>query len=238
MNCEKCQELLSDYIDGELAIDERHLLSAHLEECLACYTVRDDLKAILGFCQEHRGEYDEVPNSRAMWVRIRNTIEMDGQFGQNTIAPGLNAQGKESLWKRFGSASWQLSFGQLIATVSAIAIVVSIFTTVGIQRFRTSTDGTAASTTADVGRSAPDPDERIRQQQLNISYWNQRIEQRKARWSPQLRDAFDRNLGAVDRAVNDSRQQLKQNPHDEISEEMLNAALNEKMELLKDFSEQ
>jgi hypothetical protein len=38
--------------------------------------------------------------------------------------------------------------------------------------------------------------------------------------------------------VNDSRQQLKQNPHDEISEEMLNAALNEKMELLKDFSEQ
>jgi hypothetical protein len=137
--------------------------------------------------------------------------------------------------------SWQLSFGQLIAAVSAIAIVVSIFTTVGIQRLRNSPDGAATSTTADVAGlspGSPDPDERIRQQQLNISYWNQRIEQRKARWSPQLRDAFDRNLGAVDRAVNDSRQQLKQNPHDEISEEMLNAALNEKMELLKDFSEQ
>jgi hypothetical protein len=53
-----------------------------------------------------------------------------------------------------------------------------------------------------------------------------------------VRDAFDRNITALDRAVDESKQQLMQNPHDEVSEEMLNAALTEKMELLKDFSEQ
>jgi hypothetical protein len=86
--------------------------------------------------------------------------------------------------------------------------------------------------------SAPDIDGRLRRQQFDINYWNQRVEQRKARWSSRVRDAFEKNLSAVDRTVMESRQQLMQNPHDEISEEMLNAALNEKMELLKDFSDQ
>ena len=41
----------------------------------------------------------------------------------------------------------------------------------------------------------------------------------------------------IDQAVNDSLNELNRNPHDEVSEEMLNAALNEKLTLLKEFSE-
>ncbi len=33
----------------------------------------------------------------------------------------------------------------------------------------------------------------------------------------------------IDQAVNESLNSLSQNPHDEVSEEMLNAALNEKL---------
>jgi hypothetical protein len=52
-----------------------------------------------------------------------------------------------------------------------------------------------------------------------------------------MRQTFDRNLQVIDQAVNDSMNNLGQNPHDEVSEEMLNSALNEKLALLKEFAE-
>ena len=39
------------------------------------------------------------------------------------------------------------------------------------------------------------------------------------------------------RAVNNSLAELRKNPHDEVSEEMLNSALNDKMALLREFSD-
>jgi hypothetical protein len=63
------------------------------------------------------------------------------------------------------------------------------------------------------------------------------VELNKARWTPQMRDTFDKNMSVIDAAVNDSMRQLKQNPHDEVSEEILNAALNDKVELLKEFAD-
>ncbi|MGH9960852.1 MAG: hypothetical protein ACREBC_27665, partial [Pyrinomonadaceae bacterium] len=73
--------------------------------------------------------------------------------------------------------------------------------------------------------------------QRAINYWNQRIEMNKTRWNQEMRETFDRNLMVIDQAVNDSLSELSRNPHDEVSEEMLNAALNEKLALLREFSE-
>jgi hypothetical protein len=79
--------------------------------------------------------------------------------------------------------------------------------------------------------------DRLWQQRQAIEYWNQRVELNKARWSQNMRDTFDRNLKVIDQAVNDSLSELNRNPHDEVSEEMLNAALNEKLALLREFSD-
>jgi hypothetical protein len=62
------------------------------------------------------------------------------------------------------------------------------------------------------------------------------VELNKARWNPQMRETFDKNLSVIDAAVNESMRQLSLNPHDEVSEEILNAALNDKAELLKEFA--
>src|SRR5260370_929514 len=77
----------------------------------------------------------------------------------------------------------------------------------------------------------------FRQQEQVVAYWNQRVELNKARWNPQMRETFDRNMSLIDAAVNDSMSRLTQNPHDEVSEEILNAALNDKVELLKEFAD-
>ena len=45
-----------------------------------------------------------------------------------------------------------------------------------------------------------------------------------------MRDSFERSLGVIDQAVVNSLDELKTNPHDEVSEEMLNSALRDRMD--------
>jgi len=51
MNCEKCQDLISDFVDGALSQTDQATLNLHLEECLDCAGVRSDLESIVGFCR-------------------------------------------------------------------------------------------------------------------------------------------------------------------------------------------
>jgi hypothetical protein len=74
-------------------------------------------------------------------------------------------------------------------------------------------------------------------QQQQIKYWAQVVEERKGHWSPQMRADFEHNLNLLDETVEDSLKKLSEQPHDEVTEEMLNAALDDKMQLLKEFSD-
>ena len=77
MNCETCQELIHDLIDGSITQRDEFTLDTHLKECLDCDSVRQDLASIVGFCRTQRGQYEAPPNERALWLRIRNAIEAD-----------------------------------------------------------------------------------------------------------------------------------------------------------------
>jgi anti-sigma factor RsiW len=235
MNCEKCQDLISDFVDGALSQEDQITLNSHLEECLDCAGVRNDLQSIVGFCRAHRGEYTAPPNEKALWQRIRNVIEAGG----NSVVASPAAAGR-NFWKYWVGRSWELSLPQLVASAAAIVLVVSLSTAVALRRGQSG--GAIAGTKAASGQESPglavaNVRERVSQQQQLISYWNQRVDFNKARWSPEMRETFDRNLKVIDQAVNDSFDALSQNPHDEVSEEMLNAALNEKLSLLKEFAE-
>jgi anti-sigma factor RsiW len=237
MNCDKCQDLISDFLDGALSNEDKSTLSTHLEECLGCAGVRDDLKSIVGFCQTQRGQYAAPPNEKALWQRIRNMIESGA--GSLAAAPAPGKFSRASSLKTWSGRSWELSFPQLLASAAAIILVVSLSTVVALRRYQTGevAKSNAASTDAGLGLAAAKVRDRVSQQQQLISFWNQRVEYNKARWSPEMRETFDRNLQVIDQTVNDSLNSLSQNPHDEVSEEMLNAALNEKLSLLKEFAE-
>ena len=245
MNCEKCQELLSDFLDGALPDEDHRLLSAHMEKCLDCFHVRKELDDIVSFCRDTRGEYDAPPNERALWLRIRNTIESEGARALSAASTASsNARVRFPFWSRWMDRQWELTLPQLAAAVSVIIIAVALGTAFSLQQVKNSSQMNmqASSNPGGVPTSAKaltgDVDDRVRRQQTSIDYWYERVSERKRRWNPQMREAFERNLNVLDQAVEDSRQRLKVNPHDEISEEMLNAALNDKMELLKEFSDQ
>lgn len=231
MNCEKCQNLISDFLDGALSHEDQKTLNSHLEECLDCADVRNDLQSIVGFCRSNRGDYTAPPNERALWLRIRNVI--DAGASSAAVAP---APSRRSLSNWLGR-SWELSFPQLVASAAAIVLVVSLSTAVGLRRWQGGGKVTTVTTSDELRLAAADVRDRVAKQQQLISYWNQRVEFNKARWSPEMRETFDRNLKVIDQTVNDSIDTLAQNPHDEVSEEMLNTALNEKLSLLKEFAE-
>ena len=229
MNCETCQELIHDLVDGSISQRDEFTLNTHLKECLDCESVRQDLAAIVGFCQTRRGEYEAPPNEQALWLRIRNVIEAD-QRGNHVVPL---ADPSPSFWGRLMGRSWELSLPQLAASVVAIVLLVSLATVVGLRRLGTDVPSTAATAQAET----TDVNDRVSQRRQAINYWNQRVELNKARWSPEMREVFDRNMRVIDEAVANSLNELKKNPHDEISEQMLNESMNDKLALLKEFSD-
>jgi hypothetical protein len=231
MNCEKCHELISDLVDGSITGRDKEFLTSHLDECLGCREVRTDLEAIVSFCQTQRGQYDAVPNERALWLRIRNVIEVGNAVP--VTAPALARRSNVSAWL---GRTWEVSLPQLAASVAAIILVVSLTTVVGLKRWQSNAVVSSAGNSAALNLTESVV-ERTRQQQQLIDYWNQRVEMNKARWNPQMRETFERNLKVIDQAVNASMTELSKNPHDEVSEEMLNSALNEKLAILKEFAD-
>jgi len=244
MNCEKCQELLSDFLDDALGDADRASFGAHLEECLECYNVHAELNSVMSFCRDHRGEYDAPPNERALWLRIRNTIE--GQQSLAAAAQNSTRQVERESWVRHAlGRSWQLSFAQMVTAVVGIIVFASLATVISLRGLKGNPGGmaerdsrgttSAAAIMVDNGARSTEPNDIWQQQQ--IKYLIQVVDQRKAHWNPQVRADFERNLTLLDETVSDSLQKLSQHPHDEVTEEMLNSALNDKMQLLKEFSD-
>lgn len=228
MNCETCQELIHDLIDGSISQTDEFTLNTHLKQCLDCDSVRQDLTSIVGFCRTQRGQYDAPPNDRALWLRIRNVIEAEipGRIAA-TPAP------RRSFLGRLMGHTWELSLPQLATSAVAIVVLVSLATVVGLRRW----GGYGVPATVTQVAASNENDQVWQRQQQVISYWNQRIEVNKVRWSPEMRATFDRNMKFIDEAVANALEDLKRNPHDEVSEQMLNEALNDKLTLLQDFSD-
>lgn len=240
MNCEQCQELLSEFIDGELREKIAAEVETHLSLCAECAELHEDFAGILGFC-EKKGVTEETapPNAQAMWCRINNVIETE-------IKPEIV---KESEQVKAKNRIWSFSFSQIATALVGIAIISSLLTFIGIKNATEPSDiasSSAQSQTlfekvlskvglADTPKQARE--RRMREQQVAIDYWNKRVEARRTQWTRNLREAFDRNLQEIDQVVNEYTQILEENPQDDLSSEMLDSALNEKMNLLREFSD-
>ena len=227
MNCETCQELIHDLIDGSISQTDESTLNTHLKQCLDCESVRQDLASIVGFCRTQRGQYEAPPNERALWLRIRNVIEAEIP---NRVA--ATPAPRRSFLGRLMGHTWELSLPQLATSAVAIVLLVSLATVVGLRRW-----GGYGVPTPVTQAEASNVNDRVWQRQQAINYWNQRVEVNKARWSSEMRETFERNLKVIDEAVANSLNELNRNPHDEVSEQMLNESLNDKLSLLKEFSD-
>lgn len=225
-------------MDNELDEARAGDVRTHLISCDGCAKICEDLAVILDACSRDNSVEVLPPNSQALWCRIHNLIESE-------IKP--ESPPAEEPRRRI----WQLSFAQLASGFVGIAVISSLLTIVGIKNynrpaaddFTTRSASTQTSFEKFAGKigliETPEQarERRIKEQQAAIEYWNNRVQVRRVQWDKNMRDAFDRNLNEVDQAVNEYTIILQKDPQDDLSGEMLDSALTEKMNLLREFSD-
>jgi hypothetical protein len=89
MKCEVCSELLEEYLDGELAPQDREQLAAHLTACIEC----SESFAALTAEQEFFARYDrEIEVPPFLWTRIAahtKTAKRSWLFGKSSLATAI-----------------------------------------------------------------------------------------------------------------------------------------------------
>jgi hypothetical protein len=221
-------------MDNELLPDDAADVRIHLASCADCSAFCEQIAAIIEFCKEDAPVADEMPDRDLMWLKINNIIENDAK----PVVPEPK--------RRF----WQVSFAQAIAAVVCIAIFSSVVTVAVIRNSsmtpaaellsRSSQQTTFEKVLSKVGlvESPHEARERlIRERQTVVDYWNARVQTRRLQWDSTTREAFDRNLRVIDESVSEYTYILQQDPEDELSGEMLDSVLNDKVNLLRDFAE-
>lgn len=228
--------MLDNELDEAQAVEVRD----HLGLCTKCQQICADFTAIMDASPDVSNSPADLlpPNSQALWRRINNIIESEVK-----PAPGEAEQPRQRLW--------QLSLPQLAAALVCIAVISSLLTVVAIRNYNQPSESDltsrseATQTTFEkvlsrvglMDTPQQSRERRLKDQQAAIEYWNTRVQARRLQWNKATRDAFDRNLQAINDSVNEYTVILEQNPDDELSSEMLDSVLSEKMDLLRDFAD-
>lgn len=237
MNCDDCKQDLSLYLDNELDELRAAAVRTHVALCAACAKLLEDLSSIMFTCSEEDASELVPPNSQALWCRISNTIESE-------IKPPPVQQAPQ---RRF----WSLSLPQLASAVLCIAILSSLLTVISVRNYMQppvddfTTRATATQTTFEkvlgkiglIDTPNQSRERHMREQLAAISYWDNRVQTRRAQWDARTREAFDRNLQVINESLDQYNVILQADPEDELSVEMLDSVMNDKMNLLRDFSD-
>lgn len=230
--------MISLFLDGELDATSSASVRSHLTLCPECAKVCEDFAAILDNCDAIEIDGAIPPNPQALWCRISNTIESE-------VKPDPEVAPEPPRGR------WNFSFSQIASAMVGIAVISSLLTIIGIRNYQepsgddfttrsSETQTTFERVLAKVGLiDTPQQarDRRLNEQQAAIEYWDKRVRVRREQWDNRMREAFDRNIAEIDRAVDEYTVILQENPEDELSGEMLDAALNDKMNLLRQFSQ-
>lgn len=223
MVCNECQENISDYIDGSLELGEQVKVERHLADCEPCRAVRDDLLQIVHFSRQ-LPEHLPAP---ALWSRIQSDIADE--------APPSFWTRAAAWWNGVRTRHFNLSIPQMAAGAAAIVIIISIGV-ITLRRDTPDADSQAgAGNRLSAVEASPLSNPDVQQIEAKINARSQSVELRKSDWPKELRDAYDRNMLYIDQTLAQCRHHLRDNPADDVSQELMLNAYWEKLRVLEEF---
>jgi anti-sigma-K factor RskA len=222
MFCTQCQEILSEYIDGALELGEQVNIERHLADCESCRAVRDDLLQIVHFSHQ----LPLQSPSPALWSRIRSDVD--------SLPSGVWSRPQRWL-ARIRVLNFNLSIPQLAAGAAALVVVVSVAAILSQRDGRSLQPAVPSVTSAVAADITPLSNSDFQQLEKQISSLSATVEQKKTTWDPELRTEYERNLYYIDQSLVECRHQLKNNPADDVSQELMLNAYREKVRLLDSF---
>src|SRR5215210_1346848 len=128
MNCEKCQELLSEFLDGTLGHSEHAAVGVHLAACAACAAAREDFHAIIAVAREARGQLFVPTDERALWLRVREEVEAESRPSR-----AARAAAGPTFWSRLFGRRFEFSLPQLAAGAAALVVAAGSLTALGVR---------------------------------------------------------------------------------------------------------
>lgn len=105
MNCEKCSELLLEYMDGELSSEETALVESHIEACTECLREYEDYAEIRRTASEHAQAPELSPE----------TVSALARAAKESVS-----KGRRPFWKRF-------TFSPFLIPALSSAIALSVW---------------------------------------------------------------------------------------------------------------
>ncbi|NOT61815.1 MAG: hypothetical protein HOP19_16500 [Acidobacteria bacterium] len=216
MECLIVRNTLSDYLDSGLPETEAHQFAAHLTGCENCQKLELQLAEI-------RMAARDLPlhtPSKALWMRISNTIEAEGML---TDPRATRPMKKETLLDQWRNAWASLSFPQL-AGAGALAALLVAFGSVGIYRQFNGVVSMGAMQTSVL------PEESKLKSEFERKF--DAFKAKMTSWDAQRRTAFESDLSRLEKSLDACRTQLAAHPQDAQLIEQMRQLYAEKSALL------
>lgn len=202
---------LSEYLDGELAHDERIALEAHLDGCLDCRAVLGDLRAVVATA----GGLPELPPTRDLWPAVAERTSGGLPLRPHTtrVAPA---------WARLAAAA--ALFAALGSGVTWLALAGRA-------------NGAPAVVTADEPAGPPATtrtvSERPRGTDAAVAELEQIVRQGESRLDSATVRIVTENLARIDTAIAQARRALAADPSNAYVSRHLAGTERRKVELLR-----
>lgn len=240
MNCDICQTLVDDYVDGTLAAHDRAPVEQHLVGCASCRAIAEDFRAIR---LAAHGLERHVPSPQA-WTNL--SAALDAERNRSFVRRIVETAYVGRLFGAGGPSRAGAPFGGGVAwqplVVAAALVLVVGGTSWMLWRQMAVAPGPARTVTT----SAPAPNPELTQSvetelrlaeehyQKAIAGLEQITRSESAQLDPQVAAVLQKNLEVIDHAIGESRAALETQPTSDVAQESLFEALRNKVMLLQD----
>jgi anti-sigma factor RsiW len=232
---------LSDYLDGELADDERYAVESHLSDCARCAGVLADLKRVVARAQEAKKE--TRPPGADLWAGIAARIDGGPAVVQPFRAASLNTASRRisfTLPQLAAAAVLLIAVSGGVAWITAHRVAGRPAEASRSTDATTRASGDAMEREASAERVPAEDDVQVaaasladRQYDAAVADLEKALKQGRGQLDQDTIAIVEHNLQIIDQAIEQARQALAADPANSYLSSHLFEARRRKLDLLR-----
>ena len=222
MDCKFAERSLSEYMEGELTVQQVLEIEGHLNACDSCRQFLNEYQRILSACRA----LPDYEARQELWVRIKPRIQQPAK--ELVTAPvGSLQQTRDPLVVLLD----RLVFYRRVAYASVGVALLSFSLWIGQFLYQPGSGVELDSEPAELAA--------LEVRKAEIHYTNaiesltQVLEASKGQWSADVRTVVEQSLRTIDTSIADCRAAIRSDPRNLEAQTYLLAAYRKKFELIK-----
>ena len=220
---------LSDYLAGDLGSSDHDRVEAHLAECGACRRVLEDLNRIVA----EAAALGPIEPPRDLWGGIAATIQAPPAQQHDTKVIALPV-GDAGRTVREHRKRLSFSMPQLAAAAIVLVAASSLATWVagpGLAATTPAIGGAANAGSVTMASTAAAPPAEMADELASLETM---LREARTALDPNTVRVLERNLAVIEKAIDDSRQALLQDPENTYLSQHLERVFQRKLAYLRD----